>query len=190
MDYIVMARALFTSEDILTYHIVSKLFTGCFVMHGALMQAVWPTCSEMIAGGKMVEVRALLRRYCLYGIGFVVVVTMGIALFSPQLCKLFFVKQSVTIPCSLVLFLGFYYVIRSLCDPYAMALQSMNRLRPLLVGVPLQALMSFLGQTVFAKFWGVHGITMGLIFSYLITVSWFFPLLFQRYTRDLALKMR
>lgn len=174
IDYIVMSRHL-SPDAIVVYHIANRMFMGFFVLHGMWMQAVWPVYSELIGKKEFGKMKQLVKENCLYGVGFIGIVTLTIALSAPFLCQLFFSHEQVEIPLSLIGMLGSYYLIRALCDPYATALQSMNYLKPLLIAVFCQAAVSWLGQTLFVGVWGVYGIVLGLICSYLATVSWALP---------------
>jgi len=174
IDYIVMSRHL-SPEAIVVYHIANRMFMGFFVLHGTWMQAVWPVYSELIGKKEFGKMKQLVKENCLYGVGFIGIVTLTIALAAPFLCQLFFSHEQVEIPLSLIGVLGGYYLIRALCDPYATALQSMNYLKPLLIAVFCQAAVSWVGQTLFVGVWGVYGIVLGLICSYLATVSWALP---------------
>lgn len=173
IDYIVLARYT-TPKTIVLYHVMSRLFSGFFVMHGSFMQAVWPVCSQNMAKGETEKVAKILRKCCLYGVVFISAVTSIVLAGSSTLCALFF-SQPMTLPVGGILLLGLYYIIRTLCDPYAMALQSMNRLTPLLISVPCQAFVAILFQIYFAQLYGLYGVIIGLICSYLCTVSWILP---------------
>jgi O-antigen/teichoic acid export membrane protein len=180
IDYIALARYT-DSKTIVLYHIMSKLFSGFFVMHGSFMQAIWPVCSENIAKGNTEKVAKILKKCCLYGILFISSVTCFLLLGSSTLCSLFFSKP-LSLPIEGILLLGLYYIIRTLCDPYAMVLQSMNRLTPLLIGVPCQALVAIIFQIYLVQFYGLYGVIIGLICSYLCTVSWLLPFCVYRRT--------
>lgn len=174
IDYIVMSRHL-SAESIVVYHVANRMFMGFFVLHGTWMQAVWPVYSELIGKKEFGKVRAFVKENCLYGAIFVLVITLLIAFAAPFLCRFFFSHEQIDIPFSLIGILGSYYLIRALCDPYATALQSMNHLKPLLIAVFCQAIVSWIGQTSFVGGFGVHGVVLGLIISYLATVSWALP---------------
>lgn len=179
IDYMIMARTL-SAEEILRYNVVSKMFTGFFVVHGTFLQAVWPVCSEMAIHGRFEALKKLILRYSWYSFAFMASVTGAIALFSPTLCSLFFSAQNLNLPLSLILLLGVYYASRVLCDLFATALQSMNQLKTLLITVPIQALVGCVCQTFFAQKWGVNGIILGLICSFAATVSWVLPFVFYQ----------
>lgn len=180
IDYMVLARHV-NAEQIIVYHVLSRMFMGFFVMHGALMQAMWPVSSEMVARGDLFSVRVLIKRCCLYGVIFVTVVTVGIAGFSSSFCHLFFSAQTLELPMTAIALFGGYYLIRALCDPYAMALQSVGHLTPLLLTVPVQAAVSLACQLCFVQIFGWKGIILGLICSYLFTVSWILPRSFYQW---------
>lgn len=183
IDYIVMSRHL-PPESIVVYHVANRMFMGFFVLHGTWMQALWPVYSELIAKKEFGKIRALVKENCLYGAIFILIVTLFIAMVAPLLCQLFFPYEQVNIPLSFIVLLGSYYLIRVLCDPYGIALQSMNHLKPLLIAVFCQAAISWLSQTFLVEIFGIYGIMLGLICAYLATVSWVWPRVFYKQMKE------
>jgi hypothetical protein len=62
-----------------------------------------------------------------------------------------------------------------------MVLQSISDLRPLWIFAPFQAILSGGFQLLLAPKFGVNGIVMGVMLSFVITVAWALPLATQRH---------
>lgn len=175
IDYLVMIRVL-QSEDIVLYNIFSRVFLALFSLYALFLHAVWPLCSELMTLSRLKEVESLIKRYCLYGILFISLMTGGVMLFSSAVIKLFSLEQSVCISLSTIGLFGVYYVVRVICDSYSMLLQSMSHLKIFFIIGPIQALISYEAQRFFSVKYGLNGIVLGLICAFACTALWALPL--------------
>ena len=72
--------------------------------------------------------------------------------------------------------MGFYHVIISLVHSFGIILQSISNLKSLLKWMPIQALLSISLQIYLVPKYGIYGITISLLLSFLFTLFWVLPL--------------
>ncbi|MFZ5649816.1 MAG: MATE family efflux transporter [Bacillota bacterium] len=179
IDYIVMSQKL-APGDITSYNIVSKIYAFIFFIYNAVLAALWPVCAEYLAVGLRHEVKKIVQRYILYGFSIIAFATGGLLLFMPLVLKVIAPTQVVSIANSTILLFGVYFILRVWTDTFAMALQSMSDLYIFWLCVPIQAILSLSLQWSLSGIYGVNGIVLGLIGSFLLTVFWVLPWKFYR----------
>jgi O-antigen/teichoic acid export membrane protein len=180
IDSFVISRTL-CSEEIVEYHFLYKTFGTVAFIFTAIIQGLWPTCSELMITGYFDRLRAKIQKYCTIGLIMILSFTLILWAFSAEVRSLFLGKNSdIIIPISTILLFGLYHCIRVVTDMYAMVLQSVSHLKIFLYLVPIQACISISGQYFLSKAYGINGILGGLILSYLLTVSWALPLRFKK----------
>jgi O-antigen/teichoic acid export membrane protein len=74
-----------------------------------------------------------------------------------------------------LMIIGIYQMLRVWTDTFAMVFQSMSLLKPFWIIVPIQSAISLGAQIVFVPSFGLYGIYIALICSFVLTVSWFLP---------------
>jgi len=87
------------------------------------------------------------------------------------------------LPVKTIALFGFYYCIRIWTDTYSMLLQSMSKLKIFWIYVPIQGIISFTAQYLCAIKFGLNGIIIGLITSFLFTAVWVLPLAYTVISR-------
>ncbi|WP_391528173.1 MATE family efflux transporter [Photorhabdus akhurstii] len=183
-DSIVMSQKL-SSQDIVAYVIMMKLFGLMAFIYTALLQAVWPVCVELRVMKQWVDLNKLVNRYILFGVSLVVISTLFLYAFKNSILGLISKDISSDIPLGIFLLFATYFSIRVWSDTYAMLLQSMNTLRPLWLIVPLQAIASFSLQWYLADKFNIYGMLIGLISSFILTVVFILPITYKRKIREL-----
>lgn len=174
-DYLVMSQRL-PATDIVIYSIMQKFFGLCSFVYSALLQALWPVCAELHAKQKWRELRTFASRYIWMGVLGMVLFSILFWLFHKQLMHL--LSGHMEVPALTVFLFASYFVIRVWTDTYAMLLQSMNVFKPLWFLVSAQAVLSLGLQWVLAGLYGINGLLMGLILSFILTVSIGIPMVF------------
>lgn len=182
-DYLVMSQRL-RPEEIVVYSLLLKFFgLGSFV-YTALLQALWPSCAELRAQSRWNDLRSNARRYVMYGIAGMICFTVLFSCLQDIIIHVLGVDQP--IPKSTVMLFGTYFVVRAWTDTYSMLLQSMNIVAPLWKIVSVQAVLSLGLQWVFSGWYGVNGLLIGLILSFVLTVAIGIPAIFYSKLRSLA----
>ncbi len=181
VDVFVMSRTL-PSEEIARYYTLQRVFGVVAFGFTALIQSLWPGCSELMAKGEIEEIRQKMQYYGILGLIVLCAYTLFFVLFGKKIEQLWLGSSHWITPGIVCLF-GIYHMIRIVTDLYAMVLQSHSKLGIFLFLVPIQALISIFAQIFLSKIYGIHGILGGLILSYLLTVTWALPWMLRKIQR-------
>lgn len=174
IDYIVMSQFVMPRE-IVVYNISTKVYSLVFFVYNAVLMALWPVCTEMITRREWQRVKVYLKRYLTIGIAFMSVSILLIAWLMPDIVEIISPGTYIVVPMSFIFLLGSYQLIRIWTDTFAMVLQSMSEMKPFLMWVPVQVILSVLLQWGLAPQYGIFGIVLGLIGSFVLTVMWALP---------------
>ena len=180
IDYLIMARYL-SYDEIVLYNIVMKVFIFIFFIYNSLLTALWPEFSVEIHRKNISKVKNYVKKYLLIGILYIFISTLIFIMFKRNIMKIIVPNNSVEFSNYLLIVFGFYYLIRVWTDTYAMVLQSVSILKPFWILVPIQALISLVGQIYFVQIYRLNGILYGLILSFLLTVTWGLPYYTKKY---------
>lgn len=183
-DYIVISQKL-SPREIVMYTVLMKVFGLVFFIYSAVLQALWPLCAEYTVKGEWRKLYKLIYKNIICGIVFVCVSTLCIYMFRNEIFTLLIKDIDYSFSFSIFLIMALYFSIRVWTDTFAMILQSVNYLRPLWILVPAQAVLCLSIQWVLASSWGIQGVLLGLLLSFVLTVSWGLPLTYKlRVARD------
>ena len=175
IDYIVMSQFL-AAQDIAAYYISTKVFGLAFFVYSAILAALWPVFAESIAKHEWGLVQRYLRKYLALGLSFMFVCTISLIWLIPVAVGMLAPNENIIIPFGFILLLGFYHMIRVWTDTFAMVLLSINHMRPFWIYVPIQAILSIVLQWILVPLYGLYGVALGLIGSFIFTVSWALPM--------------
>lgn len=182
IDYVVMSQFL-KAYDITVYNISTKVFGFAFFIYGAVLAALWPIFAEEITNQNWTIVKLRMKKYLLLGLGFMALISLLLIWLMPVAVHILAPKEKLVVPLALIVFLGIYYMVRVWTDTFAMILQSMSDLKPFWIYVPIQAVISVVLQWTLAPIFGLYGILLGLLASFVLTVSWALPLAVRRHYR-------
>lgn len=175
IDYIVMSQFL-NYHDIAVYNLSTKVFGLVFFIYSAVLMALWPIFSESIAKRDWDLVQRYLKKYLALGLIFMLACTVLFIWLMPVAVGMLAPKEKILVPLGLILLLGVYQMIRIWTDTFAVLLQSISVLTPFWIYVPIQAMLSVVLQWLLAPIYGLYGIVLGLITSFVFTVMWALPL--------------
>lgn len=175
VDYIIIAQVL-PPRDIVVYNVASKVFLLVLFVYTALLQALWPLCSEAIVRGEWPRVFEMARRYIVVGVTFALACGLGVILLNSFIVRVIAPSLGSSLPIPVILLLTLYVMVRVWTDTFAMLLQSMNDLAVLWIAVPAQSVLSVALQTLGARWFGLPGLIGGLIACFVLTVVWTLPL--------------
>jgi O-antigen/teichoic acid export membrane protein len=174
IDYIVMSQHV-SSDQIVVYNILTKLFTLIFFVYNSVLAALWPVFAESLALNKWLDMIQYLKRYIVLGILYILVATVVLILLIDYFVYLLTQHSNLNIPTSLIILAGIYFAVRVWTDTFAMVLQSANELKYFWIWVPVQAIISVAFQWTLSEHFGIYGILWGLIISFSLTVAWVLP---------------
>lgn len=182
IDYIVMSQIL-KPYDITVYNIITKTFTLVFFMHQAVLTALWPQSTELLTAKEITRVNRKINNHIILGILIVIAGTGVFYITRDIVAQLLSAGRITTLPVSTILLFGLFFIIRAWSDTIAMILQSMSRLKAFWIYMPIQAVICFAGQYILGQKYGINGIALGLIISYLLTAVWINPVAYVRNLR-------
>ena len=180
VDYIIISQTL-SNYSISLYNVVSKIFTLIFFFYNALIMAIWPVFCEKLKNKQWYDVKRLLNRYITVGVLFVILSTLIFIVFKSLVLNLVVPDTNLSIPLFLIILFGIYYIIRVWCDSYAVILNSTSTMKPFVILVPCQAILSIIFQIAGVKIAELNGLLLGLIMSFIFTVCWGLPYSVAKY---------
>lgn len=175
VDYLIMSQHIKPSE-IVSYSLLFKLFSVVFIAYHTLLSTLWPMFCEWGVINKNDLIWSTALKYIIYGCCLFLVFTFIFIVWGDDILRLI-TDIKVTLPVNLILLMGFYFGIRVWTDMFATVLQSNSYLRPLWILTPIQALISITLQIYLSLAYGIIGIVIALIISFLTTVSWALPVI-------------
>lgn len=178
-DYIVLSQKI-NPTDIVLYAILMKIFTVIYFIYSSVLQAWWPVCTELRIQKEWRKLKRNIRLIVMFGGFLISIFGFLVYLFQDFIFNILNLKNIDHVEFGLFLLLVLYFVIRVWCDIYALLLQTMNYMKPLFVIVPVQVVINLIFQWFFSEIWGLYGILLGLILSFLLTVVVFLPWCFNK----------
>lgn len=179
VDHLVISQVL-APHQIVIYLLCAKIFGFVSFFFTSILWALWPSFAESVSRGDWKRVKQSLIRCIRLGMIFVAGATAALVYTTPYISEVLAPGQDIHIPTQLVLLMGVYHLIRIWNDVYSVILQCMNVLWPLWLFMPVQAAICVGLQYKFATVYGVNGIVLGLIASFILTVIWGLPLAANR----------
>lgn len=180
LDYILMSQYV-NSEQIVIYNLTTKIFGICLTLYSALLLAIWPIITELNVKNEWVKITKTISKYIYLGIVFVAIFTVLFILFKDNILKVFSSKLDEDIPTSFLILVCVYFMIRVFTDTYAIVLQSIGQLKSLWIWVPLQAVVNIVTQFLLVQKYQIYGIIIGLIISFILTVTWALPFTIKKH---------
>jgi O-antigen/teichoic acid export membrane protein len=180
VDYIVISQIL-GSHELVVYSLSTRIFGVLAFMYTAVLLSLWPILAELIVKADWEGIKRYMRKYMALGFVLIFLGTVMLIPIMPYLISILSPKEYVRIPVVFIILLGCYQMIRVWTDTFAALLQSMSDLRPFWIFVPIQAALSSGLQWILAPYLGINGIVLGLICSFLFTVSWGLPMFARKY---------
>lgn len=177
-DLIVISQKL-EVKDIILYGVLLKIFNVIYFIYSSVLQAWWPVCTELIIQKKIKKLKQGIRYSILLGVISIAFLGFLVYEFEDYIFSLLNIG-AVNSNSTIYILFSVYFMVRAWCDTYAVLLQTMNYMKPLLLIVPLQILMNFSFQWIFASYFGLNGILMGLVLSFVLTVAIYLPLQFNK----------
>jgi O-antigen/teichoic acid export membrane protein len=182
IDYIIMSQRV-EPREMIQYYTLAKLFTFVAFFNQAIMFAAWPTFTDSFTKGSYAVISASIRKLVALGALIAIVSTFGVIVFSGPLGSYLSPDSPIPFRNSVIIAFGAVALARAFVDPFAIFLQSIGSLRPLIIFAASQAVVSVVLQWTLSKPLGIEGILIALIASFLLTVSWGLPLSASRRLR-------
>ena len=175
VDYIIMARTL-RPDQITEYNILYRIFWVGMTFYQGLLASYWSLFTAWISRNEWLKVFKTIKHSILLGVGGVIAMTIVLINALPFVLNLVAPGFKIVVNTANVYLFAAYIIIRIWSDTFITVMQACNRFKLLLYMLPLQALISIVGQYYLSKQFGMVGILYGLIASYLFTVSVISPI--------------
>lgn len=175
MDYFVMSQTSGV-DDVVVYAIITKIFSLAFVFYSVVLMAAWPKWSEESALGRLEGAGRALKSLLIGGWLLVIAVGVGTFFLRVPLIRLLAPGTNLQLHVMTIILCTCYFLIRVWSDTFSILLQSANRMKVLLVVVPIQSLFAIFLQYFLSMRYGLNGILGGLIGAFLLTTVWVGPL--------------
>lgn len=179
VDYFIMARTL-TATNIAIYAVLARCL-GIFIsLYGGMLSASGVYWLEKWTANDLNAVRRSIFQHIAVGALATTILTTLIFI------VVFYLKSRATspivalLPYSTIFIFGLYTLIRIWNDTFALAMQALNETGILMRVMPLQATVSVVSQIALSLAFGLNGIILGLMVSFLTTSSWLLPRHFFR----------
>jgi len=169
-----MSRIL-SPFDITLYNIISKVFFLLYFVYSAILMALWPNCTEFLSQKKWGKANKILKTHIALGTIIIIIGTIAFILTRQIIISILAPGENFIISTSTILLFGVLNILRVWTDTYAVMLQSISQIKIFWIFIPIQGLISFLGQYYCGLHFGINGIVIGLIISFLLTSVWILP---------------
>lgn len=174
LDYLIMSQKV-TPIEIIQYYTLSKIFNLIAFINQAMLFAIWPTFTAKYSSGETFDIRTQLNKLVVVTSFITVVATAIVVMVKEYLEELLSPATSIALRTTVVLGFGAVVLIRCLTDPFAIFLQSIGHLQPLILCAVAQAVTGAAFQWYFAGFLSIEGILVGIFLSFALTSAWVLP---------------
>lgn len=179
IDYLVMSQKV-SPVEIIQYYTTGKLFSFIAFFNQTVLFAAWPTLTVLYATGELPQIRRQLKRLIVISAAVTVAATTVVLVARDHLGAFLAPGTDLRLRGAVILGFGAVILIRCLTDPFAVFLQSIGTLKPLIVCAAVQALVSASLQWVMVDVFGIEGILLALMLSFVLTSAWALPLASKR----------
>ena len=174
IDYLVMSQKV-SSVEIIQYYTVGKIFSFVSFINQAVLFAAWPTLTSLYAEKKLDEIRRQLNRLILMSVGVTMVATVSLLVSQDLIGRVLAPGTNLDIRSTVILGFSAVALIRCVTDPFAIFLQSIGNLTPLIAFAAVQAIVSAGLQWQLAEALSIEGVLLALFLSFVLTSAWGLP---------------
>lgn len=175
IDSIIVANKM-PPEFIVVYAFCARIYSNVFNFYSQLLQAAWPVFSESLVMGKRPYIKHKLRLYITYGILGLAFFTLAMCLLLPYITSILLPKLTYSIPISIVLLFGLWYIVRLWSDTHGIVLFISNKTKILNTWSIIFLVLNVTLQLALIPFMGGAGIVAGAVLAYVLTVVWYYPI--------------
>jgi O-antigen/teichoic acid export membrane protein len=179
IDYIILSQKA-SKEEIIQYYTISKLFGILSFFNQAILLANWSNFTRQFALGELAHAERLVRRIMAASAVATVAFTLLLLASKDHLGPLLAPGSGVSFRYSVIGGFAALALARCITDPCATFLQSIGRVRPLILFAVAQAVIGGGLQWLLAGSLGAEGVLIALTLSFLSTVVWGLPMTARR----------
>jgi O-antigen/teichoic acid export membrane protein len=176
VDIYVLSRVLST-EQLVAYISVQKIFSLAFMGPQTLLSTVHPKFSALYMQGQDSELRRTALKYAVMPNVILVCCALILVAFDREICPLISAQHLSVFGVGVIFAACLYYCVRVWTDAWATVLLATNQARRLLLPTLLQGAMSapllyWIGLSI-----GGAGGFLALVIAFILTTAWMAPLL-------------
>lgn len=175
LDYFLIAYFL-NASNIIEYNFIGRVFMAAFGFYGVILVNFYPLCSKLIYSHEWNLLKKHTIQHLVLGFLIIALCLICFIIIKDQLNK-YFLHNSVDLPVKLIIMFGIYYFIRVWTDTFAILLTIFNQGKYLLKIAIFQVMISTPLQIILVKKFGLVGLMVGLITSFLPTGIVFLPMM-------------
>ena len=181
VDYIILSRLIYPDE-ITIYNLLNKVFGIIITLNSILIINEWAKMGDRLHAKRYEEAHDRIRTLLIFSI---ISAIIGCALIATFMNEIMYYLTGEIININIILIIEFivYILVRLWTDIYSMAVMSFSKLSLVNSYIPFQAIISILAQYTFVKFYGLSGIILGILLSYIMTAVWILPYYFYKSTK-------
>ena len=183
VDYLIMSQKI-APQEIVHYFMVAKIFSFVSFINQAVLFAAWPRMTAIYATGDRAELTKIIRTLVITSILTTLSATVFVLALRVPLGSLLAPGSETEFRVSVILGFGVLALLRCLTDPFAIFLQSIDQMKPLILFAMAQAVIGGSLQWFLAETLGIEGILLALVLSFVLSVAWGLPLITNRLLRQ------
>jgi O-antigen/teichoic acid export membrane protein len=179
IDYIILSQKALPTE-IIQYYTIGKIFSFIAFINQAVLFAAWPTLTTLYSEGRTSEILRQIKRLVLMSLGVASTATLFVLIAKNYIGTFLAPSLDSDIRASVIIGFGAVAVMRCLTDPFAIFLQSIGRLAPLISCAAAQAVVSGVLQWFLIDSLNIEGILLALLLSFALTSTWALPFISRK----------
>ena len=183
VDYLIMSQKI-APQEIVHYFMVAKIFSFVSFINQAVLFAAWPRMTAIYETGDRTELTKIIRKLVTTSILTTLSATVFVLALRVPLGSFLAPGLETAFRVTVILGFGVLALLRCLTDPFAIFLQSVNQMMPLILFAIAQAVIGGSLQWFLADTLGIEGILLALVLSFILTVAWGLPLITNRLLRQ------
>jgi O-antigen/teichoic acid export membrane protein len=176
VDYLIMSQRINVPAEFIQYYSLARIFALISFFNQAILFAAWPRMTVLFASGEHAKIRKMLNKLVIVSALFTLLGTFIIFIMRDFLSAVIAPSTSIEFRPWIIFGFGSVALLRCLTDPFAIFLQSIGRMQPLIICAAIQALLGAALQWNFSEIFGIGGILLALVVAFVATAAWALPL--------------
>jgi O-antigen/teichoic acid export membrane protein len=177
-DNVIIAQIL-GADAVAQYSVVAKLFEGVLIIISLAFSPLWPAYGEAKARGDKTWIKETLKRSMLTTLLLVISAAILLTFFYKPLLAIWVGKNHL-FPFELVVLYAVWMIFKGMGGTYSMFLNGIHVLRLQLIIASMFTFVSIVLKIWFAYTFGLNGLLIALILSYVVTTVFPYALLTKK----------
>jgi len=161
-EYWVLGKFLM-ARDVVFYNLSKRLYEIPSFMYNAILLVYWTDFTKLYIHGRAKEIIKKLKKSIMVGMVLLILATFALAFLSSFIMTILTPDFTFTNTTDWVIIFGIYFILRVWADTFATFLQSISRLRYLIVSYASAGVLSIVLEFWLTPSWKLYGIALALI---------------------------